>query len=163
MNPLSGETDAVTEPLFISVEIRASIASFESAVNGISNNSAPLPLKVEPLFTLIPPLTNSEPVNCEPLPSDSTLNPKSGETEAVTLPLAILNESPLNADCGILNNPSPLPLKNPLPDGIVTLPSTDIEPLNVEPLSAEFTTNPLLGETDAVTEPLAILNASPVN
>ena len=43
-----------------------------------------------------------------------------------------------NADSGILNNPSPLPLKNPLPDGICILPLTIKLPLNVEPLATDF-------------------------
>ena len=39
-------------------------------------------------------------------------------------------------------------------------------PVNSEPLSADFTTNPKLGDTDAVTLPLLIsvdINASSVN
>jgi hypothetical protein len=36
------------------------------------------------------PLTFTEPVNCEPLSKDSTLNPYEGSTDAVILPLAIL-------------------------------------------------------------------------
>ena len=50
-NPKSGVTDAVTLPLLISVEISASIASVESAVNGILNKFSPLPLNDEPLTT----------------------------------------------------------------------------------------------------------------
>ena len=68
----------------------------------------------------------------------------------------ILLISNAKADCGISNNPKPLPLKNPLPDGILTLPVTSTEPINVEPLSTEVTTNPSLGSTDAVTAPLTI-------
>ena len=207
-NPVSGATDAVTEPLLISVEINASTVKAE---RGISNNLAPLPLYEEPDINSIPPLTNNEPVNCEPLIVDSTLKPYTGLTEAVTLPLAILNTSAENADNGILNKPSPLPLnddadtvvltnkpkfgeidavalplairvatidsilsadngifdkpsplplKNPLPDGIVILPLTNNEPVKVEPLATDVTKNPLSGDTDAVTLPLAITVAN---
>ena len=141
-NPNSSLTDAVTLPLEIKFEIKA---SSDNAALGISNNPSPLPLKNEPdVTTTLPPVTNKLPVNCagpiflnvldddtinepvivtfpinsEPLSILSTLNPNSGDTEAVTLPLAILTASSLNAVCGILNNPSPLPLKKPLPDGI---------------------------------------------
>ena len=58
--PVSGDTEAVTEPDLISVDTNASSVNAE---RGISNNPAPLPLKTEPLFIFIPPLTNSEPVN----------------------------------------------------------------------------------------------------
>ena len=142
-NPVLGETDAVTEPDLISVDINA---SWVKAERGISNNLAPLPLNDEPEFISIPPLTNKEPVNWEPNSEDSTLNPYWGLTDAVTLPLAILNTSPLNADNGILNNPSPLPLNDDA-DTVV------------------FTLNPKFGEIDAVADPLAILfdtNASSV-
>ena len=70
------------------------------------------------------------------------------------------NESKLSADNGILNNPSPLPLKKPLPDGITTFPLTNKLPVKVEPLSTDNTLNPSLGLTDAVTLPLAIRNTS---
>jgi len=92
-NPVSGATEAVTLPLFISVDISALIASCESALSGISNKSEPLPLNVEPLFISIPPLINNEPVNSEPLITDSTINPRSTSTEAVTLPVDILPAS----------------------------------------------------------------------
>ena len=59
-NPVSGDTDAVTEPLLISVDINASKVRAE---RGISNNLAPLPLYDEPEIISIPPLTNNEPVN----------------------------------------------------------------------------------------------------
>ena len=84
MNPLLGDTDAVTLPLEIKV---ATCASGVNAERGISNNPAPLPLKNEPLDKTI------FPKNFEPLACDSTTNPKSGETEAVTLPLAIFADS----------------------------------------------------------------------
>ena len=54
----------------------------------------------------------TEPVNCEPLCSDITLNPKFGLTDAVTEPDAIWLISNERADCGISNKPLPLPLKN---------------------------------------------------
>ena len=63
-NPVSGDTEAVTEPLFISVDINASKVNAE---RGISNSLAPLPLNDEPEFISIPPLTNKEPVKREPL------------------------------------------------------------------------------------------------
>ena len=62
-----------------------------------------------------------------------TLKPKSGATEAVTLPLNKIFDvkaSGANAALGILNNPSPLPLKYPLPDGITILPLTSTLPVN---------------------------------
>ena len=92
-----------------------------------------------------------------------TLNPKSGETEAVTEPdliSVLMSASSVSALLGMLLNPRPLPLKKPLPLGITTFPLTKSEPVNVEPLSIDKTTKPKLGETDAVTEPLAILGAS---
>ena len=51
-------------------------------------------------------------MNCEPLCSDITLNPKFGLTDAVTEPDAIWLISNERADCGISNKPLPLPLKN---------------------------------------------------
>ena len=39
-----------------------------------------------------------------------TTNPSIGSTEAVTEPVAILYPSLANADNGMLNNPSPLPV-----------------------------------------------------
>ena len=175
------------------------------------NNPSPLPLKNPlPDGMFIFPLTNNEPVNVEPLANDCTLNPVLGDTDAVTLPLAILNESsviaergisnkPLpepeyidavivvlttnpkfgeidavaepdailfnlkdNADSGISNNSAPLPLKNPDPLGILTLPLSFKLPVNWEPLCNDSTLNPKSGVTDAVTLPLAILNASPL-
>ena len=108
LNPSAGDTDAVTDPDLISVAVSAS--SF-NAERGIFNKPAPLPLKNEPVATLInPPVTNSEPVNWEPLANDSTLNPVPGDTDAVTLPLVILNNSCESAENGIFVNPAPLPL-----------------------------------------------------
>jgi hypothetical protein len=54
----------------------------------------------------------------------------------------------------MLNNPSPLPLKKPLPDGMVIFPLTKREPVKVEPFSIESTLNPSSGVTDAVIEPV---------
>ena len=99
-------------------------------------------------------------MNVEPLTTEVTKNPVSGLTDAVTLPLAntvVNNASGVKAERGISNNPLPLPLKNPLPVGMVILPLTTILPLKVEPLSIASTTNPLSGVTDAVILPLAIL------
>ena len=86
-----------------------------------------------------------------------TTNPKLGETDAVTLPLVILLISNANADSGISNNPSPLPLKNPLPDGISIFPLAIKEPLNsevTEPVPSTLK-NPSV-DKDAVTEPVVI-------
>ena len=50
--------DAVTEPLAILLILN------DNADSGISDNPAPLPLKYEPVATLIyPPVTKREPVN----------------------------------------------------------------------------------------------------
>ena len=136
-NPLSGNAEAVTLPLEILNN------SCESAENGISNKNLPDPDKK------LPDERNILPLNVEPLTSLSTKKPLSGDTEAVTLPLAIRNTSCDSADCGISNNPAPLPLKK-LPD------ERNILPLNVEPLSSLSTTNPLSGDTEAVILPLAI-------
>ena len=122
-NPLSGSTDAVTEPVAILN------ASSVIAERGISNNPAPLPLNIDAdnsLATIKLPSIE---------PDVFTTNPKFGETDAVTEPLEILLISNDSADSGILNNPSPLPLKKPLPDGISTLP------IKIEPLSTEVTLN----------------------
>ncbi len=146
MNPSSGLTEAVTLPLLISVDINASKVNAE---RGILFNPAPLPLKNEPVSTLIyPPVTNKEPVNCEPLSKDSTLNPSFGDTDAVTLPLAILFNSSDKAENGISNNPAPLPLN--------TDADTEPEKLDV----AANTSNPLSGEIDAVADPLNIFERS---
>ena len=62
----------------------------------------------------------TEPVICrlpiirEPLSPDSTTNPSSGVTDAVTEPDAILNASPVNAERGMSNKFLPDPLKLPL-------------------------------------------------
>ena len=74
------------------------------------NNPAPSPINKD---ADILPLISTLPVNSEPLSADSTLNPYRGSTDAVTLPLAILNESPLNAERGILNKPAPSPVNEP--------------------------------------------------
>ena len=89
LNPKSGSTDAVTDPLAINVDNNASGVN---AALGISNKFAPLPLNTLPLPSDTPPLTNNEPVNCEPLCFDITINPFSLSTEAVTAPSAILDD-----------------------------------------------------------------------
>ena len=90
-------------------------ASSVNAERGILDNPSPLPLKYPlPDGIIIFPFTLTEPVNCEPLNVDSTLNPKFGETDAVTLPLCKRVDaitSSANADNGMFVNPSPLPLK----------------------------------------------------
>ena len=99
------------------------------AERGISNKSLPLPLKndAETSFNLDEPVTIKKSFIVTPVFTNS---PTFGAIDAVTLPLAILFISKESAACGILNNPSPLPEKNPLPDGIVILPLTLIEPVN---------------------------------
>ena len=143
----------------------ANKASGVKAERGISNKLAPLPLKTEPDDISIPPLTNKEPVNCEPLSNASTLKPYSGLTDAVILPLDINvanNASGVSAERGISNRLAPLPLKDE-PLIIEIPPLTNKEPVNREPICADSTTNPLLELTDAVTLPLAILYASVAN
>jgi hypothetical protein len=98
----------------------------------MSNNPAPLPLKIEP------DERNTEPLNVEPLATEVTKNPLLSLTEAVTLPLAINDDtcaSSVKAERGISNNPAPLPLK-------IEPEDKKILPLNVEPLSSDLTTNP---------------------
>ena len=105
---------------------------------------------------VILPLTKILPLNLEPLAIEVTTNPVFGDTDAVTEPDFIsvdINASSVKAERGISDNPLPLPLKNPLPVGIVILPLTRILPLKVEPLTNEVTKNPLSGDTEAVTEP----------
>ena len=75
------------------------------------------------------------PVNSEPFSADSTLNPKLGDTDAVTLPLAILKGAKESADSGISNRNLPEPLKNE-PDANLILP------VNSEPLSGDSTLKP---------------------
>ena len=161
MNPSFGSTDAVTEPvvnIFASAAIAAFIAccvSSESAARGISNNFSPLPLNELPLATLSSP-KNVEPVN------EVTTNPSFGETDAVTEPLTINEDnkaSSVSAERGMLNKSLPLPLNT---EPLCSLTS----PIKSEPLSTEVTTNPVSGETDAVTEPDVIwfvIRASSVN
>ena len=71
-NPLCASTDAVTEPVAINVDTKASSVNAE---RGISNKPLPLPLKNEPEFKNTLPLTSIEPVNSEPFIVDSTRNP----------------------------------------------------------------------------------------
>ena len=151
MNPFSASTDAVTEPLtniFDVSDTNDSIdccASDESAENGISLNFSPLPLNAEPLSTL------TSPIKVEPLSTEVTINPSSGETEAVTEPLTINddnNASGVRDAFGISNKLAPLPLKEPV--------TNLISPKKVEPLSIDVTTRPSSGVTEAVTAPLTI-------
>ena len=125
-NPTLGATDAVTEPDAINV---VKSASGVNAVLGISNNLAPLPEKDEPELISTLPVTLILPVNSEPIPNDSTLNPLDGSTDAVTEPVAILI-----ASCGgttILVNLLPSPTKkDAVTSNAVTLPLTAIEPVN---------------------------------
>ena len=89
-----------------------------------------------------------------------TSKPLNSSIDAVAAPLTIKfesNASGVSAALGMLNNASPLPLKYPLPDGMVIFPK------NVEPLSIDSTINPPSGLTDAVTEPLDNLIASTAN
>ena len=152
-NPLSGATDAVTEPLVINVDKSASSVKAE---RGISNKSSPLPLYFEPDDSVM------FPKKVEPLASDVTTKPASLDTDALTLPDSIFvatSTCSARADNGILNKFSPLPLNE---EPLCTLTS----PKNVEPLSIEVITNPFLGSTEAVTAPLIIKfvsNASSVN
>ena len=96
------------------------------------------------------PLISTEPVilvpycTSNPLPVADVIISKVSPlaTDAVAEPLAIKKASCESADKGMLNNPSPLPLKKPLPDGIITLPLISMEPVNSEPLSKDSTLNP---------------------
>ena len=96
------------------------------------------------------------PVNCEPTSFDITANPKLGDTDAVTDPVAIFTACATcsaNADNGISNNPLPLPLNI----------DADTEKSNCAKV---FTERPLSGEIDAVAEPLDIkvaVNAGKLN
>ena len=92
--------DAVAEPLAINVAVKA----------GKLNNPAPSPTNNDADML---PLIVTLPVNSEPLSADSTLNPKSGDTDAVTLPLANL------VAFGKLNNPAPSPKNEPVNDAVI--------------------------------------------
>jgi hypothetical protein len=76
-----------------------------------------------------------------------TTNPKFGEIDAVALPLAIRDESPVKDENGISNNPLPLPLNIDAERGN----------WNVEKV---FTTNPVSGAIEAVAEPENIFERS---
>ena len=165
INPFSASTEAVTLPLtniFDSSDTNDVIdccASVESAENGISNKFSPLPLNVEPLITLTPPLTKSDELNSA-LSVPSNLNPILGSTDAVTEPLTMNddnNASGVNAAFGILNRLAPLPLKEE-PLFISILPLIKSEPLICEPLSIDVTTNPTFSSTNATTSPSTILD-----
>ena len=124
LNPYSGETEAVTEPDLISVDINASSVNAE---RGISKNNLPDELMNEPLAIKILPL------KIEPLSNDSTLNPNSGVTDAVIEPVAIRNTSCDNAERGISNKPLPLPLNIDADIGpdVFKLPVICVFPINV--------------------------------
>ena len=156
----AGSNDAVTEPVMILDESKASSVS---AVLGISNKSLPEPLNTEPDESF------TSPIKVEPLSSDVTKNPSTGETDAVTAPLTIKfvsNASSVNAERGMLNKFSPLPL-NAEPLLSCTFPLTNKEPLNsvvTEPVDSTLKKPSV--ERDAVTEPVAIrfeINASSVS
>src|SRR5210317_1491172 len=125
--------------------------------------------------------TNTEPLNSDlvvPVES-STLNmllPDSGGTtitDAVIEPLVILfvsNASSVNAERGISNKSLPLPLNAPLtslPINLSAVTSTSLANIVVDAemllsnVAGTFTSNPKLGEIDAVAEPEAILGESP--
>ena len=112
--------------------------------------SLPLPLNTLPLANL------TSPKNSDPLAVEVTTNPLLGDTEAVTLPLAIkseINASSERAVLGMLKRSLPLPLN--------TLPLANLtSPINNDPLTLDDTTNPNLSLTDAVTLPLAIKGAT---
>ena len=146
LNTPSGVTDAVTEPVAIKFDINASSVS---AVLGMLNKSSPLPLNTEPLASL------TSPKKVDPLSTEVTTNPSTGETDAVTEPLLILlliSASSVSADFGISNKSLPLPLN--------TEPLTNLtSPSNKEPLSTEVTLN-WLSSVDAVILPLPMNIAS---
>ena len=147
LNPKFGEIDAVAEPLAILFDTNASSVKAE---RGISNKPLPLPVNID------------ADIEYSKKAGALTNKPVFGAIDAVAEPLAIRFDTKdciLSADNGILNNPSPLPLKYPLPDGIFILPLTNKLPVKVEPLNDDSTLNPNSGETDAVIEPLANLVA----
>ena len=121
INPLLGEIDAVTEPLAIWDKFKPTIPEA-----GTSVRPEPLPWN-EPLNEpLAPCVTINEPVIWEFV---FTLNPKSGEIDAVTDPLPIwFNCKPTIPEAGTFVNPEPLPWNEPLND-----PLAPVEIVN-EPL-----------------------------
>ena len=114
LNPNSGETEAVILPL--TILLLSTDGTFRNLLPSPSKNDALIKGAIIALDAVIEPLANNEPltlilpVNCEPVPKDSTLNPNTGDTDALMLPLAILNTSSDNAERGMSNNPLPLPL-----------------------------------------------------
>ena len=109
-NPLSGEIDAVTEPLF-----NKNVSNDKFAIL-ILLKPLPSPTYVEPLWsTIFPPLTNTLPLTVnEPeniLTFVFTSNPLFGEITPSTEPDIILsNLRSCNAFAGMLNNPPPSPI-----------------------------------------------------
>ena len=167
-NP-SASTDAVTEP------VKILDASIDKLAKSIFVIPLPSPLIIPPT-TVSEPLTSTEPVNVEPLSNDVTTNPSIGSTDAVTEPDVIwFISNDKFANCMFVNplpSPSNEPENEPLNSSAVTIPAfklfvvisllttklpvTSIEPVKVEPLSADVTTNPVSGVTEAVTLPLFI-------
>ena len=90
----------------------------------------------------------------------------SGFTDAVTEPLAIFVDTSDGTFLNPLPSPTNEPENEPLNAKAFTLPLTSTLPVNweptAEPVLSVSTLNPWLGDTDAVIEPDAILNASPV-
>ena len=131
--PLFGEIIALTEP-----ELILSNCKSTSDSAGILNNPLPSPSYLDAVIgTFTSNLFGS--IIATPLPELIFTNCKSS-----------------SASNGILNNPPPSPINK---DADI-LPLMFTEPVNSEPLCGENTTNPKSGETDAVTEPDAILGAA---
>ena len=109
-NPLSGEIDAVNEPLFNIAVWNAKLAIL------IFVKPLPSPTNAEPLCRItLPPLINKPPlISAEPekiLTDVLICNPLFGEITASTEPDIILsNLRSCNAFAGILNSPPPSPI-----------------------------------------------------
>ena len=186
-NPKLGEIDAVAEPEAILGE------SPESCAAGMLNNPLPSPWKsdavidsdinTEPLILVLSPNsisdTSASPGVCSAFTNNPpvivvnvfTFIPPFGLREAVIEPVAIKfdsNASGANAERGISNKPSPLPLNLDADK----LPLTPKEPLSSvfisflvvsSTLKILGSVEPDLKNNEADTEPLAILNASSDN
>ena len=109
-NPVKGLADAVTLPL---ATLYASVANADC---GISNKPLPLPLKIDADTVLV---KNA---------GTFTLNPSTGDIDAVALPLNIFVESIAKLARVILERNLPSPTKNELLL-IITLPLTFTLPL----------------------------------
>ena len=82
----------------------AATTSSARADSGIFLNPCPSPIIIEPLSTVKLPVILTLPVNSEPLSKDITLNPKLGDTEAVTEPdliSVLISASSVRAVLGI--------------------------------------------------------------